>query len=106
MSWRCRRSSALRLTHALRAQTHALRPPACLCSQYGWIGCSSGSEPPSGSGSNQEYQWLPEWDIDYGEPTGVCSETQPGKSAVFTRSWSKADVKFDCNTMTPTINTH
>ena len=39
---------------------------------------------------------------DFGEPAGVCSETAAG-SGVFTREFSKASVKLDCNTGTPTI---
>jgi hypothetical protein len=39
---------------------------------------------------------------DFGEPTGLCSETAPN-SGVFKRSWTKADVEMDCNTWTPTI---
>jgi len=34
--------------------------------------------------------------VDYGTPTGFCSETTPG-SGVFTRDWTKATVKMDCN---------
>ena len=45
----------------------------------------------------------PEFDLDYGEPIHkVCKETVP-HSGVFTREWSKASVKMDCATWTPTI---
>ena len=40
---------------------------------------------------------------DYGEPAGLCTETAPN-SGVFTREWTKASVKMDCNTWTPTIS--
>jgi hypothetical protein len=37
-----------------------------------------------------------EFNGDYGEPTDNCTQTAPG---VFVRSWSKAEVSVDCNTM-------
>ena len=58
---------------------------------HGWKGCS------------QNYPFPPEFDLDYGEPIDpVCKETAP-HSGVFTREWSKASVKMDCATWTPTI---
>lgn len=39
---------------------------------------------------------------DYGEPKGICQETSAG-SGVFTREWTKASVKMDCNTYTGTV---
>ena len=41
-----------------------------------------------------------ELNFDYGEPTGLCTETSPG---VFSRDWTKATVKMDCSTWTPSI---
>jgi len=43
-----------------------------------------------------------QFDADYGEPSGVCSETAPG-SGVFVRDFSKSTVQMDCATWTPTI---
>lgn len=40
--------------------------------------------------------------MDYGEPTGLCSETAPN-SQVFTRDYTKATFQMDCKTWTPTI---
>ena len=57
---------------------------------HGWLGCS------------QEYVFPPELNVDYGEPSGLCSETASG-SGIFVRHWSKATVQMDCNTWTPTI---
>ena len=41
-----------------------------------------------------------EFNADYGVPTNNCTERSPG---VFTRSWTKAEVTVDCNTMEGTI---
>eukprot|EP00037_Helgoeca_nana_P010376 m.91137 g.91137 ORF g.91137 m.91137 type:complete len:430 (-) comp20166_c0_seq1:237-1526(-) len=58
---------------------------------HGWSGCSKVYERPAAL------------DADYGEPTDkICKETAPN-SGIFTREWSKASVKMDCNTWTPTI---
>ena len=41
--------------------------------------------------------------VAQGEPVDkVCKETAPN-SGIFTREWSKADVKMDCNNWKPTI---
>ena len=81
-----------------------------LRSGHGWKGCS------------KNYPFPPEFDLDYvsaaislcllrnlkeavaqGEPVDkVCKETAPN-SGIFTREWSKADVKMDCNNWKPTI---
>ena len=55
---------------------------------YGWVGCTNGDE---------ERPRPAEWDVDYGVPDGPCNETAPN-SQVFTRSYSKATVSWDCNT--------
>ena len=57
---------------------------------YGWLGC------------DLEYVYPPEFNVDYGVPTNLCSETSPN-SGVFTRDWTKATVQMDCNTYTGTI---
>jgi hypothetical protein len=60
---------------------------------WSWIGCSSGSQ------TGQEmYPRPPQLDVDYGVPTSTCSETVPGQSGVFVRSYSNAAVSMDCNT--------
>jgi hypothetical protein len=38
-----------------------------------------------------------EWDEEYGEPLGVCKETQAG-SGIYEREWAKATVQWDCAT--------
>ena len=58
---------------------------------HGWLGCS------------REYELPEQINYDYGEPTGLCTETAPN-SGVFTREWTKASIKMDCNTWTPTID--
>jgi len=57
---------------------------------HGWLGCS------------KEYVFPEELNMDYGEPTGICKETAPN-SGVFTRDWSKATIRMDCKSYTPTI---
>ena len=37
------------------------------------------------------------FDLDFGEPSGLCNQTSPG---VFSRQWSNAAVTLDCNTWT------
>ena len=56
---------------------------------YGWIGCTNGDEARPRPTA---------WDVDYGAPDGPCTETHANVSNVFTRSWSKATVTWDCNT--------
>lgn len=59
---------------------------------HGWRGCS------------RTYLFPPLLNTDFGEPVDqICAETAPGSSGVFVREWSKATVKVDCNTWTPTI---
>eukprot|EP00759_Apiculatamorpha_spiralis_P046574 PhF_6_TR42883/c0_g1_i2/m.64969 len=57
---------------------------------HGWLGCS------------KHYLFPEELNLDYGTPIGLCQETAPN-SGVFVRNWTKAAVKMDCNTWTPTI---
>jgi len=59
---------------------------------YAWVGC------------DVQYDFPEALSLDYGVPSsGQCTETAPG-SGVFERAWTHADVQFDCNTWTPTIN--
>jgi len=53
---------------------------------YGWVGCGV------------KYDFPASLSVDYGEPLGTCAETTPG-SGVFTRAWTKATAKVDCNAM-------
>ena len=54
---------------------------------YGWVGCTSEVRPRPAL-----------WDQDFGgQPDGPCVETKPGQSGVFTRSYPKATVQWDCN---------
>jgi hypothetical protein len=43
-----------------------------------------------------------EFNVDYGIPTGVCSEIAPN-SGKYVREWSKATVELDCNTWESSI---
>jgi hypothetical protein len=58
---------------------------------HGWISC------------DHEYPYPPEFNLDYGEPVDLCSESAPG-SGVFTRKWTKAHIQMDCNTFIGTID--
>eukprot|EP01052_Picozoa_sp_SAG31_P025410 SAG31_NODE_2226_length_6149_cov_9.156198_2_plen_260_part_00 len=58
---------------------------------HGWSGC------------DQVYERPLALDIDYGEPLGLCRETVPGKSGVFTREYSKSVVHLDCNSWSGNI---
>jgi len=74
---------------------------------YGWQGCQclptdkyDGCLP-----QNMTYEFPELLERDYGEPLKgqQCTETVPGQSGIFTREWSGAQVRMDCNTWTPTI---
>ena len=54
---------------------------------YSWFGCTDGAT------VNPR---APEWDEEFGEPTGPCAETVPGVSGVFSRNWTSAVVSWDC----------
>jgi hypothetical protein len=41
-------------------------------------------------------------DVDYGEPLGLATETAPN-SSMWTRSYTKYDVRLDCNTWEATL---
>ena len=58
---------------------------------HGWSGCGAVYERPAAL------------DGDYGEPLGLCRETEPGKSGVFTREFTKSHVVVDCNTWTGNV---
>ena len=66
---------------------------------YGWMGCGCGWEDDDTMDCGG-YLRDPSWEVDYGEPEGLCNETASG---VFVREWTKATVRLDCNTFTPTI---
>eukprot|EP01043_Picozoa_sp_COSAG02_P093669 COSAG02_NODE_30166_length_556_cov_0.737418_2_plen_99_part_00 len=57
----------------------------------GWTGCGHFYEYPA-----------EQFNADYGEPLGLAKETAPD-SGIFVREWSKATIKMDCNSYTPTI---
>jgi hypothetical protein len=65
---------------------------------YGWIGCTSASK------DSLEYFRPPALDVDYGVPVDDGCKAGMGQHAgVFTREWSKATVRYDCNTMKAAI---
>ena len=66
---------------------------------HGWIGCVT-----HGPANETQYMRPASFDVDYGEPLGLCAETSPGKSAVFTRKWSKTTISVDCNKMEGSID--
>lgn len=57
---------------------------------YSWVGCSV------------VYEFPPALFTDVGVPLASCSETAPG-SGVFTRRWSKATSKVDCNALAGSV---
>jgi hypothetical protein len=58
---------------------------------YGWIGCT-----------DKPWPRPPEWDLDYGVPENICSETSAG-SGVYRREYTKASVAWDCRTHQGTV---
>ena len=69
---------------------------------YSWMGCVQPSGFVTGN-STKGYFRPEEVDVDYGTPVDpTCSETAPN-SGIFTREWSKASVKMDCNSFEATI---
>ena len=49
----------------------------------------------------QDEQWNELFDLDVGEPLGLCSEGPPG---VFSRAWSKGTAALDCNAWQATLD--
>jgi len=43
----------------------------------------------------QDAQWNPLFELEVGEPVGLCNETAPG---IFSRLWTKGVAVLDCNT--------
>ena len=48
------------------------------------------------------YEFPDAFEVDYGEPAGLCHLTSDG-SGVFTRKWSKSVIPVDCNAYTSRI---
>ena len=42
----------------------------------------------------QDDKWSPLFNLDVGEPTGLCAEAAPG---VFERAWTRGTARLDCN---------
>lgn len=59
----------------------------------GWTGCS------------RIFEYPDALNLDYGEPLGLCAEIGIG-TGVFERNWTKATVRMDCNSWTPSITLH
>ncbi len=78
------------LSHAPTPPLHT-HPPTALLTPPQWLGCS------------REYEYpAAQFNADYGDPLGVCSETAAG-SGVFVREFTKSSVQMDCATWTPTV---
>ena len=45
--------------------------------------------------------WEALWDLDVGEPLGLCTQPSPG---VFARAWSRGTAVLDCSTFTATLD--
>ena len=61
---------------------------------YAWLSCS------------YNWQFPDALYVDYGVPLGVCAETVPGQSGVFTRQWTNATVSIDCNSFDFDLRLH
>jgi hypothetical protein len=48
----------------------------------------------------QDANWSELFELDAGEPTGLCVETSPG---VFARNWTKGTAALDCNSWTASL---
>ena len=48
----------------------------------------------------QDDMWTPLFDMDVGEPLGLCAEGPPG---VFSRAWSRGTAALDCNAWQATL---
>ena len=74
------------LSHAHRR----LRRFITASADIGW-GWNGGPLPP----------WASLFDLDVGEPLGLCAAATPG---VFSRQWTKGSVSIDCNAFTAELN--
>ena len=63
----------------------------------GWVGCAPAGGPDAMGSNDTSYRRPAAWDVDYGEPLGLCQE-EPSSSGVFVREWTKATVSIDCRT--------
>ena len=74
---------------------------------YGWQGCQClpTDKYDHCLPHNLTYEFPELLERDYGVPADgqQCAETVPGKSRIFSREWSGASVRMDCNTWTPSI---
>ena len=68
---------------------------------WAWLGCS-GSRGVGGGDVPIPPTPKEMFATDYGTPTGLCHETAD-HSGVFTRDWTKATVRVDCNKWEGTI---
>lgn len=82
----------------------------------GWLGCGFQNNTSCCSGDGTKchassscsaatdgfYDRPISFDVDYGEPQGMCRETPPG-SSVFTRNYTKARISMDCKAFEGTI---
>ncbi len=63
---------------------------------YSWYGCTNGDAAPNRA---------KEWDMDFGVPSGTCQETGEN-TGVFSRTYSKATVEWDCHAAEGKITQH
>jgi hypothetical protein len=74
---------------------------------YDWKNCMSGCDANhdrSAGGPCRSYPRPAQWDEDFGTPVAEhCAETLPNSSAVFVREWTKASVRWNCETGVGTI---
>jgi hypothetical protein len=75
------------------------RPPYAYLG-YGWENCGAPNVAGRLPGTTRDV-WQPMFDLDVGEPTGLCAETSAG---VFERNWSKGRAALDCNRFEATLD--
>ncbi len=66
---------------------------------YGWQGCGPPGDGVSGGSHRNRDYWEPLFDLDVGEPLGLCTQ----ETGVFTRKYSKGTAALDCNTFNATL---
>ena len=74
--------------------------PAYAYLGYGWQNCGPPNVTGRLPGTIRDF-WQPMFELDVGEPIGLCNETLPG---IFSRNWSKGYASLDCNSFKAVLN--
>ena len=62
--------------------------------------CGAPDKPGRLPGTVRDF-WQPMFELDVGEPTGLCAETTKG---VFSRNWTRGVATLDCNAWEATLD--